>query len=147
MKAQSDIEFIIDVGIFAISILAVVSFIASEMPKVHNNYVTNYKMAKCYQISEYLLFKNFSSGAPYFINLTKVNEFTSSCNSDYAGLVKELNVNGLLIVRVENENGDIVSECGPVNRLKRSYIINRFGVFKNETTGSYEIAKITVGVY
>ena len=147
MKAQSNLEFIIDVGIFAISILAVVGFIASEIPKIHNNYVVNYKMAKCYQISEYLIFKNFSSGQAYFINLTKVNDFDNFCNSNYAKLINDYNVNGLFIVKIENENGEDIGNCGPFNKLQKSYSISRFGIFKNETTGNYEIAKIMVGVY
>ncbi len=140
-------EFIIDTGIVLVSILAVVGFIISYIPKVHNMYESNYKKAKAYQISDFLLFNNFSSGRKYFVNLTKMNSFFSSCSGNYKGTLNSMNVPGLLIVEATNENDEIIGSCGPVERLKKSYYIRRFGIFKNETSGSLEIVTIMVGVY
>ena len=104
MISQANIEFLISIGIFIISVLVIVNYVVQVIP---SSYETN-KMEKlenkAYQISEILMFTegwpanwdslNYSNisyigigtNEKYILNKTKILKLTQFCSENYSNI-------------------------------------------------------------
>ncbi len=164
MKAQTNIEFIIDVAIFSTVIIAVITAIISESPNLYLRYLENEKSSKALQISEILLLDpgdpsdwttsnvnryGLSTGTKYVIDKDKVKNFFDSCQGyeNYISVRDKFHVRGDIFIEMYNSKGELLGRCGILHKKSSLSKISRFGIMFNSTENKYEIVKMVVGVY
>ena len=141
MKAQVTIEFIISIVIFLITVSYVSFIIINIMPSYHNIAYNEIVKSKTYQISEFLMFENLSSGEFYKLDDKKISLLNSMCETNYEEFKKGLGLNSSdVIIRVESFD-KIITECGSYSQARPYFFLHRIAL-----NSSNDILKLTVGV-
>jgi len=161
MNAQVNIEFIISAGIFAVSIIYVVSVILNSLPSYHEIMINEVLKSKPYQISEAILLsegepKNWnehdinqvssiglSTSEPYVLDKNKLEKLNETCNNNYEK-VKEILGQNLtdVIIKIEKLDGTLLVDCEKTSKTRTVFWVNRIGILNTDN----EFLKIRIGV-
>jgi hypothetical protein len=142
-KGQFSIEYLVAFLLFASVILYLSFQVAGVLPSVRKSSQRNMRISKAHRITEELIrtegypgnWENIAGDPekyglahrPYVLHKDKVQDFNSSCNSDYE-LVKEklgLNLNDFKIVMYNVSSGTEIIDCGK-SRIPKGVSVEEF---------------------
>jgi len=136
MRARTgliDIEFMVSIMVFLTVITFVVISILNNIPRLHQETLSQDLKSKSFQLSELLLFESgwppnwdtepvgnvdrigLSNGTKYYMELTKMAQLESFCSTDY-GSVKDLmglDFRNDIIIEVVDLSSTVLLTCEP----------------------------------
>ncbi|MBS3056049.1 MAG: hypothetical protein J4473_01295 [Candidatus Aenigmarchaeota archaeon] len=142
-KGQLQIEFIISVAIFAITITYVATASINKLPYLHNEANINQMAMQSLQISELFLFDEgypedwdrggsvqrlgLSSGNDYELNSLKVSKLNTMC-SDYESVKSIVKIENVWMLEISKLDGTIITNCKPsiVSNVYNEFVLNRY---------------------
>jgi hypothetical protein len=158
-KGVLDIEFMLSVFVFLTALSFVLITLVSNIPKFHQDTVSQDIKAKAFQISEMLMFDQgwptdwtgstakrigLSEGSRYILNSSKIDNFVSLCINDYSRVKNMLGLEYNNDIVIEINTGGTTKICKPaaVSTSRSKATVTRLGV----DSSTKNISVMTVSV-
>ncbi|MBI2971224.1 MAG: hypothetical protein HYY37_02270 [Candidatus Aenigmarchaeota archaeon] len=163
MKGVVDIEFVISVLVFLVTISFTVITIGRQFPSLEERALTDDIKSKSYQLAELLIFdegepKNWetkplgevrriglSSGQHYILDIDKITSLQAICNGDYAAFKSILGLSeDVSIYITDSGENSAVLTCPPFEQSKSrpEFVTHRFATLQE--AGGFTVLEINV---
>lgn len=156
MRGVVNIEFIISVFIFLVTVAFILISTAGSLVPLHRDAAADVLRARAYQISEVVIFDGgdpadwdvgrvnrigLSAGEKYIVSSAKIERLQELCSRDYERFIEMLSGNAKtrIGINITGPFGSNLLECGAVNSPQFS--LKRFAVLE-----SGEIVEIEISV-